>query len=96
MLPTKEAKVTVTASGGLIDVRTGYIYGLVEATSQEKQIASSWTSQDAVDQSRQRAERKAFVQLIDEVEKTWGKVLAEYDSPANKKTAMSGGNNQKG
>ena len=81
MLPTKEAKVTVTASAGVFDVRTGYIYGLAEATAQEKQIASSWTTEDAVDQSRQRAERKAFELLMGEIEGTWGKIVREYGSP---------------
>jgi hypothetical protein len=78
MLPTKEARVTATASAGFFDVRTGYIYGLAEATALEKQIASSWTSEDAVDQSRKRAEQKAFGQLIGEIENTWGRIAKEY------------------
>ncbi len=90
MLPTKEAKVTLTASAGLFDVRTGYVYGLAEATAQEKQIASSWNSEDAVDQSRQRAERKAFDQLLSEIEGTWGKVLREYGSPNASKSIVTG------
>lgn len=81
MLPTKEAKITATASAALFDVRTGYVYGLAEATAQERRIASTWTSADVVDQSRQAAERKAFEQLIGEIERTWDKVLREYDSP---------------
>ena len=79
MLPTKEAKVTATASCALFDVRTGYVYGLAESTAREKQIASSWTKKQAVEDARQRAERKAFKQMLVEFEKTWQQVLGEYD-----------------
>jgi hypothetical protein len=81
MLPTKEAKVTATCSAALFDVRTGYVYGLAEATAVEKQIASSWTSDDAVDQSRHKAERKAFEEMLTEFVKTWGKIVTQYDVP---------------
>lgn len=78
MLPTKEAKVTATASAALFDVRTGYVYGLAESTAQERQVASSWTRRQVVDEARQRAERKAFEQMLDEFEKMWRQVVEEY------------------
>jgi hypothetical protein len=72
MLPIDEAVVTTTASAALFDVRSGFVYGLAESTAQEKQLASAWTNGDAADEARIRAERKAFSDLLTEVERTWG------------------------
>jgi hypothetical protein len=89
MLPTKEAKVSATASAALFDVRTGYIYALAESTAQVKRIASTWTSTDAVDASRQTAERQAFEQMLGELEHSWQKVVKEYDRTRDKDFAES-------
>ena len=77
-LPNKEAIVTTTASAAIYDVRTGFIYGLAEATARKSQLASVWTSDDAVDDSRQRSETEAFERLLDNFEKTWKGVVDEY------------------
>lgn len=77
-LPNQEARVTCTASAAIYDVRTGYIYGLSEATAFENQIASAWTSSDAVDETRLKAERQAFEDLLGEFEKTWKTVVENY------------------
>lgn len=77
-LPNQEARVSCTASAALFDVRTGYLYGLCEATAAEKQSASIWSSEQAVDDSRKRAERAAFGKLLDEFEKTWKGVVETY------------------
>jgi len=81
LFPAKEARVTTTASSALIDTRSGYIYGLAEATVQEDQLANFWTSKDAIDQSRRRAERKAFAGMIKQVELSWGQLVAQYATP---------------
>lgn len=78
MLPTKEACVRSTASAALYDVRTGFAFGLSESTAEEKGIANSWTSAEVVDQSRLKAERQAFQQLLGEFEKTWQAVVREH------------------
>jgi len=78
LLPTKEAVVTATASCALFDVRTGYVYALAESTAREKQIASTWTRCQAVESARQKAERRAFEQMLGEFEKTWQEVIGEY------------------
>lgn len=77
-LPNQEARVTTTASAALYDVRTGYVYGLAEATAREKQIASVWTSQDAVDETRLKAERQAFEKLLEEFEKLWKTIVETH------------------
>lgn len=77
-LPNKEARVTSTASAVLLDVRTGYVYGLAEATAKETQIASYWTTEEAADASRAKAESEAFDQMLGGVEKTWKGVVEQY------------------
>lgn len=92
-LPVNEAVVTSTASAALFDVRTGYVYGLAESTAREKQSASAWTTEDAADDARIRAERKAFDNLLDELEKVWKEVVEQHaarPSPANSIAAQRG------
>jgi len=93
LLPTKEASVTATASAALFDVRTGYVYALAEATAHEAQIANSWTSRDAIDDSRRRAEAKAFDQLISDFESAWSDVVEEYadSQPSGSDQMIAGG-----
>jgi hypothetical protein len=77
-LPNKEARVTSTASAMLVDVRSGYIYGLAESTALESQRATFWSSKDAVDSSRQAAEKQAFRQLVAEFSKLWKNIVDTY------------------
>lgn len=77
-LPNHEARITTTASAVLFDVCTAYVYGLVEATEYEKQIASAWTANKAVEEARKRAERKAFERLLDEFTLTWKDIVEKY------------------
>lgn len=74
--PTKNARVTCTVSIAFFDVRTGFCYGTAEATASDDQLASAWTSSDAVDQCRRRVERQAFVALIPQAGKAWGQAAA--------------------
>jgi hypothetical protein len=79
--PNQQARVTCTASAALLDTRNGYIYGLAEATYKTEQIANTWTTTDAIEQSRRRAESKALQALADEVGKLWVRVVARYGPP---------------
>jgi len=85
LFPEREARVTSTVSAALIDTRNGYVYGLAEATSNTTQLANAWTSRSAVDQSRRRAEREAFVKSVAEMERMWHGVVARMgiDVPAS-------------
>jgi hypothetical protein len=78
MLRDRETVVTSTASAILIDVRSGYVYGVAEATASETKKTSAWGSASAVDQSRLVTERDAFDGLFRELEKTWKGVASEY------------------
>ena len=77
-LPNHEARITTTASAVLFDVRTAYVYGLVEATEYEEQMASAWTANEAVEEARKRAERKAFKQLLNELTLMWKEIVEKY------------------
>jgi len=77
-LPTKNARVTATASAAMFDVRTGFVYGVAEATAVEEQRGTFWSSSEAVDGARQRAESEAFQKLVGEITKFWGDVLKTH------------------
>jgi hypothetical protein len=77
-LPTKNARVTATASAALYDVRTGFVYGLAEASATDEQRGTFWSTADAIDTARRRAEADAFQKMIGEVEKFWGDVLKTH------------------
>ena len=75
--PNQVAHVVCTASAILMDTRNGYIYGVAEATERQSQLASAWTSEAAVDQTRLRTEAKAFDKLADQLQATWAGVARE-------------------
>jgi hypothetical protein len=82
LAPNKEARVTCTASGVLMDTRNGYIYAVVEATSANNQLSTAWTSAETLDEARRATEREAFEGLVASFEKEWPKVLKNYDKAA--------------
>lgn len=78
MIPNHEARVTSTCSAMLLDVNTGYIYGLADATGKQSELASYWRSEEAVDSARVKAEQKAFAALVPELQKMWTGVVKGY------------------
>lgn len=77
--PSRKAIVTSTASAAIFDVRTGYLYGLSEATAQEDQQTSIWSTKEVVESIRLETETKAFVKLIVDLEKTWKGIVENYN-----------------
>lgn len=75
LFPSENAVVTATASAVILDVRTGFVYGVAESTAKEQQRATPWGSSEAVDDARKQAEKNAFDKLIPEIEKTWQNIL---------------------
>ena len=80
MIRNKKAHVTATVAGVLVDVRTGFIYGTTEATAVEEQRASVWSTEQAIDTSRMRAEEKAFGDFVDEFTRLWKGVVDVHAS----------------
>lgn len=76
--PSKKSFVTATCAAAFIDVRTGYFYGVAEATATESQRSDLWGTQSAIENARMRAEREAFTSALGEIEKTWAAIHAQY------------------
>ena len=74
-IPNKRAHVTSTVSGMLVDVRTGFIYGTTEATAREDQRATIWSTEQAIDTSRMKAEGEAFGEFVDGFGDLWKSVV---------------------
>lgn len=77
-LPTKNARVTATASAAMFDVRTGFVYGVAEATAVQEQRGTFWSSSEAADGARKQAEAEAFQKLAGEIEKLWREVVRTH------------------
>lgn len=77
-LPNKKAYVSATTSGVLVDVRTGFIYGVAEASGREEQRTTFWNSQDAIDKARMNAEKASFKSFVGEFETLWKNTLLQY------------------
>jgi hypothetical protein len=77
LAPTKNAVVSSTASIAFFDVRTGFCYGAAEGSATDDQLASAWTSDQAVDDARRRAERRAFESMLVEAGKAWAGIAAQ-------------------
>jgi hypothetical protein len=75
MFPSKQAQVSSSAAAVLLDTRTGFLYGAVEATEHRRQAANAWTSASAIDDARKAAERAAFEKMLDEFELLWADVV---------------------
>lgn len=79
-LPNQEAIINTTASAMIVDVRTGYIYGLSEFTARESRGATVWSKDDAADACRIKAEAKAFDGLVTQMTQTWAGIVATHAS----------------
>lgn len=77
-IPNKEASVRATTSGALIDVRTGYVYGVAEATARQQQRATVWNTNEAIDEARLVAEKQSFKAFMREFEQLWRATVEQY------------------
>ncbi|HIG29640.1 MAG TPA: hypothetical protein EYQ50_18320 [Verrucomicrobiales bacterium] len=83
-LPNKEASVRTIVSSILYDVRTGFIYGLTEASGTTSVMANTWSKKRLIEKSRLLNEEKTFDGFVTEFTKTWSGVILEYH---NKRTS---------
>jgi hypothetical protein len=88
--PDRDAHVTATASALLVDVRTGFVYGVAEATARNDGLASYWTSEEQLDRKRIQTEREAFGGLVSELAKTWRGIARAQVSPPSGEADRSG------
>ena len=81
MLRDRQATVTATVAGVLVDVRTGFVYGAIEASAVEDQRASAWTSATKTEAARVRAEKSAYVNFTEEFRSFWDELVVDYSRP---------------
>jgi hypothetical protein len=73
--PVKTVYVHVNASALIIDTRTGFIYGALEANEKRDLLTNAWESEESADRARLDAEKAAFKSLVGEFEKTWPQIV---------------------
>jgi hypothetical protein len=78
IIPDRDAYITATASAILVDVRSGFVYGVAETTAKKSGLTNIWESNSTVDRKRVQAEEEAFGQLVEQLSKTWAGVVKEY------------------
>lgn len=78
LMRDRETAVTTTASAVFVDVRTGFVYGVAEASASERQTTNAWSTPNAADQGRLNTEREAFSGLLRELGRTWSNIVAEH------------------
>jgi len=76
--PNHSAHADAGGTAVLIDANTGYLYGFAEPEAAAAQLANAHTVDEAEDDTRNRAQRRAFAQLVDHFEKAWAQVVYEY------------------
>lgn len=77
-MPDRDAHITATASALFTDVRTGFVYGLSEATAKTAGLTNVWGSSSTVDLKRVEAEQESFKLLLPQLEKTWAGIARQY------------------
>lgn len=75
-LPLVTIEVESTASGALIDVRSGYVYGVADATAISKSRSDSWRERDDEETARRAGESAAFEKLNAVFEQRWSSHVA--------------------
>ncbi|TAJ19109.1 MAG: hypothetical protein EPO68_06830 [Planctomycetota bacterium] len=70
-LPLVSIEVETTASGALIDVRSGYVYGVADATETIKSSTDGWSLDEDIPRTREKAETAAFEKLNAAFEQRW-------------------------
>lgn len=78
IFPNEITRATSTGSAALIDARTGYLYGLTQATSKQYRITNAWNVRAVREKSADDARNRACKDLVAQVEELWEGVLARY------------------
>jgi hypothetical protein len=78
IFPNEAARVDTILAAALIDTRTGFVYGLVQGQGAAGQLANAWTSDDAVEDSRKRADRLALERALQQFEQVWKDIVETH------------------
>jgi len=78
--PNRKSYVDATTSVMLLDVRSGYVYGTVEATETKTQRSNLWGTEAAIDKARREAERASFQKALEQTKELLASVSQKYDT----------------
>lgn len=79
-IPNEQVWVTSTTSGVLIDVRTGFVYGVAEATAREEQHTTIWNSKNTIDEARLMSEKASFKAFMSQYKTLWSNTIGQHHS----------------
>lgn len=79
LFASEKSRIVTTCAAAFVDVRTGYVYGVAEATATESRRSSVWTAEGAIDAARLKTEREAFSAAVKEIAKAWTSINAEHN-----------------
>lgn len=71
IIPNETSSVVCTAWAVLIDVRSGAVLGVAEASYDADQLSNAYTKSEAREIAQLRAERRAFQRLTEQLRKVW-------------------------
>lgn len=74
--PTHTQTVEVLIDTALIDVRSGFQLGRSEVTGETWQLANTWTANEAGEQARERALKRAADAMLDEFLQSWPAMIS--------------------
>lgn len=87
LLPTRSIKAEGAASALLLDVRNGYPYGTANATSDLSRLSNTYGSASRTRKAGDEAVQQAVVNLVPEVERMIGDLVAEMAKRSPSQTA---------
>lgn len=85
LAPLQKLDANATLSAALIDVRTGYIYGVISATADKQDRSIGWLSRSESKSLRLESEAEVFSKLVESIPGSWKSVSSRYG--ANKAPA---------
>lgn len=80
LLPDAEALVSTTGSAVLLDTRTGFVYGLLEAGHEEEVEGTIWGIDVKAEEASNRVEEETMHHMVAKFESLWSQILSEHDN----------------
>ncbi|MBZ2188837.1 hypothetical protein K8B33_07000 [Alcanivorax sp. JB21] len=77
-LSNRHVHITSTASAAFLDVRSGFLYGVAEATVSDDSRSSVWAQDQTIEVLRLASERGALEKMLHEVEVLWASLYDTY------------------
>jgi hypothetical protein len=76
--PHVKTRIATTGSAILLDVRSGYVYAVTEATDRQSHKVNHWTSKDTIEVAQRDLEVKIIGELVDNFERLWPGLIEQH------------------